>query len=291
MGFSASWLRWGCLYFAALGGASLLLFFLSESPVTAIPDAIYKIASEAYLPSVPLFALVGVVLARGGGPGRLIRLAQAWTGWIPGGASLATILTCAFFTAITGASGVTILALGGLLFPVLLAARHSDKFGLGLLTASGSVGLLFPPSIPVILYAVRGQIGYGELFLAGLLPGILLLSLLAGYAMFQVRDQWVDRPRFDLREAVAATRVAWGDILLPVLVVWAIFGGYLTIVGASALAALWAVILEVGVHRTLGFRKGLPAALRGDVFPGGSFGRGHRDGFRLVRVPGLGPDP
>ena len=99
-----------------------------------------------------------------------------------------------------------------------------------------------------------------KLFLAGLLPGILLLSLLAGYCMFQVRDQWADRPRFDLREAVAATRIAWGDILLPVLVVWAIFGGYLTIVGASALAALWALILEVGVHRTLGLRKGLPAA-------------------------------
>ncbi|MCJ7627016.1 MAG: TRAP transporter large permease subunit [Longimicrobiales bacterium] len=250
----------GMPLFAALGGASLLLFFLSEVPVTSIPDAIYEIASEAYLPSIPLFALVGVVLARGGGPQRLIRLAQAWTGWLPGGASLATIVACAFFTAITGASGVTILALGGLLFPVLLAARHSEKFGLGLLTASGSVGLLFPPSIPVILYAVRGQISFVKLFLAGLLPGILLLSLLAGFCMFQVRDQWADRPRFDLREAVAATRIAWGDILLPVLVVWAFFGGYLTIVGAAALAALWALILEVGVHRTLGLRKGLPSA-------------------------------
>jgi tripartite ATP-independent transporter DctM subunit len=106
---------------------------------------------------------------------------------------------------------------------------------------------------------VKGQIWYGELFLAGLLPGILLLALLAAFSMSRVRDQWAHRPRFDLREALAATRVAWGDLLLPVLIVGGLFGGYLGIVEAAALAALWAVVLEVGIHRTLGFRKGLLA--------------------------------
>jgi len=249
----------GMPLFAALGGAALLLFFLSEGPVTSISEAIYRITTEAALPSIPLFALAGVVLAKGKGPDRLIRLVRAWTGWIPGGASVATILACAFFTAITGASGVTILALGGLLLPVLLAADHSEKFGLGLLTASGSVGLLFPPSIPVILYAVRGQVWYGELFAAGILPGILLLTLLAAFSTTQVRHQWSERPRFDAKEAWAATRVAWGDILLPVLIAWAILGGYMTIVETSALAALWAVTLEVGIHRNLSPKKGLPA--------------------------------
>jgi tripartite ATP-independent transporter DctM subunit len=147
---------------------------------------------------------------------------------------------------------------------VLVAAKHNEEFSLGLLTASGSVGLLFPPSIPVVLYAVRGSyrgaaLTPDELWLAGLVPGILLLLLLGGYSVLQVRDQWGERPRFDLGEALSATRVAWGDLLIPVLVVGAIFGGFTTIVEASALVALWAIILEAGIHRTMGVRKGLPA--------------------------------
>lgn len=249
----------GMPLFAALGGAALLLFFLEGLPVSSVSYATYQVVSAALLPSIPLFALAGVVLARGGAPKRLVRFAQAWSGWIPGGASVATILACAFFTAISGASGVTILALGGLLIPVLLAAHHTEKFSLGLLTASGSVGLLFPPSIPVILYAVKGDVYFKHLFLAGVVPGILLLVLLAGFSVFQVRHRWGTRPSFDLREALGATRVASGDILLPILVLVAIWGGFMSLVGAAALAAFWAVLLEAGIHRTMGLRKGLPA--------------------------------
>jgi len=254
----------GMPLFAALGGAALLLSYLMGGPVTGIVDATYQIVSEPLLPSIPLFALAGVVLAAGGSPKRLIRLARAWTGWAPGGASVAAILTCAFFTAITGASGVTILALGGLLLPVLLAAHHSERFSLGLLTASGSVGLL-PLSIPVILYAVRGgmqgaPLGLDELILAGVVPGALLLVLLSAFSVYQVRSQWAQRPVFDLREAVTATRAAWGDLLLPILVVVGLFGGFLKPLEVAALVALWAIILEAGVHKTLGFRKGLPEA-------------------------------
>jgi tripartite ATP-independent transporter DctM subunit len=257
----------GMPLFAALGGAALLLFFLQPGGTVSTPmDWTYQIVSEELLPSIPLFAMAGVILARGGAPKRLIALMRAWTDWVPGGASVAAILACAFFTAITGASGVTILALGGLLFPVLVAAQHSERFSLGLLTASGSVGLLFPPSIPVILYAVRGSsmeapLGYEELFLAGFVPGLLLLAMLGGFSLFRVREQWSQRPSFKLGRALSATRRAWGDILLPVLVVTAVFGGFLNIVEASALAALWALILEVGVHGTLGLRRGLPGAL------------------------------
>lgn len=258
----------GMPLFAALGGVALLLFFLQPGGSVTFPlDYTYQIVAEPLLPSIPLFALAGVVLARGGAPERLIRLVRAWTGWIPGGASVATILACAFFTAITGASGVTILALGGLLFPVLRAAHHTEKFSLGLLTASGSVGLLFPPSIPVILYAVRGSsinagVGWKQLFLAGFLPGVLLIALLSAFSVFQVRGRWAERPSFDMREALAATRVAWGDVLLPIMVLVAIFGGFMAMVEAAALAALWAIVLEGGVHRTVGIRRGLPAAFR-----------------------------
>lgn len=248
----------GMPLFAALGGASLVLFFLAGGPLTSVPDGVRRITSENLLPSIPLFALAGIVLARGGGPERLIRLVTAWTAWIPGGASVATIMACAFFTAITGASGVTILALGGLLLPVLLAARHHERFSLGLLTASGSVGLLFPPSIPIILYGIKGQVFWGSLFTAAFLPGILLLILLGGFSVFQVRGQWSNRPPFDLREAATATRLAWGDLLLPFLIVIPFCAGFLQLVDTAALAALWVLVLEVGIHRTVGLRRGLP---------------------------------
>jgi tripartite ATP-independent transporter DctM subunit len=251
----------GMPLFAVMGGAALLLFFLSDVVLTSVPDATYQIVSKAVLPSIPLFALAGVALARGGAPDRLVGLMRAWTGWIPGGTSIATILGCAFFTAITGASGVTILALGGILFPILLASHHKEPFSLGLLTASGSVGLLFPPSVPVILYAVTGLVPLNRLFLAGLLPGILLLLLLAGFSVSHSKETLGHRPHFDIREAAAATRRAWGDLLLPVLIVVALFGGFMTPVEIAALAALWAIVLETGIHRTLDIRSGLSGVM------------------------------
>ena len=250
----------GMPLFAALGGAALLLYFLAGLPAVSVAYDTYSIASAYYLPSIPLFALTGTILARGGAPKRLIRFAQAWTSWIPGGAAVATVLACAFFTAISGASGVTILALGGLLLPVLLAAKNTEGFSLGLLTASGSVGLLFPPSIPVILYAIKSQVHFKELFLAGFVPGLLLLALLAGFSVFQVRNLWGERPAFDFREARAATVVALGDLLLPIIVVLVLFQAWMTIVGAAALAAFGAIVLECGVHRSLDLKKGLPRA-------------------------------
>lgn len=250
----------GMPLFAALGGASLLLYFMAGVPTVSVAYDAYTIASAYYLPSIPLFALVGTILARGGAPKRLVRFAQAWTSWIPGGAAVATVLACAFFTAISGASGVTILALGGLLLPVLIAAHNTERFGLGLLTASGSVGLLFPPSIPVILYAIKGQVHFKELFLAGVVPGVILLALLAGFSVSQVKHLWRDRPAFDFREARAATAVASGDLVLPIIVVVVLFKGWMTIVGVAALAAFGAIILECVVHRSLDLRNGLPKA-------------------------------
>lgn len=247
----------GMPIYAVLGGSALLLFFLADVPVAAVPAETYRIVTQPVLPSIPLFALAGVVFARGGAPKRLLRLVDAWTRWMPGGALVATIGACACFTALTGASGVTILALGGLLLPVLIGSRHGERFSLGLLTASGSVGLLFPPSLPVILYGVYGAVPIDRLFLAALVPGLLLLVALAAFGIVSSKSQAPERGRFDAREALAATWGARGDLALPVLVVAGLFGGIMTLVELSALAALWAILLEVALHRSLPLKDGL----------------------------------
>jgi len=247
----------GMPLYAVLGGTALLLFHLAQVPLAAVPAETYRIVTQPVLPSIPLFALAGVVLARGGSPERLVRLVRAWTGWIPGGIPIATILACAFFTAITGASGVTILALGGLFLPILVAAKHQERFSLGLLTASGSVGLLFPPSLPVILYAVFGRVPIDRLFVSALLPGLLLLLVLGAFSVVSGAGDRAARVKFDLREAGGATLGAWGDLLLPLLIVVGLFGGFMTLVEVSALTALLAIVLETAIHRKVSLRAGL----------------------------------
>ncbi len=251
----------GMPLYAVLGGVGLLLFFASGVTTAAVPAETYRIVTQPVLPSIPLFALAGVVLAAGGAPRRLVRLVQAWTGWMPGGASIATILGCAVFTAMTGASGVTILALGALLLPVLMTAHQDERYSLGLLTASGSIGLLFPPSLPVILYGVYGRVGIDRLFLAALVPGLLLLVVTALYGLVKARRSEVARPPFDMGEALAATWAAKADLILPVLVLVGLFGGFLTLVEVAAFAALWAILVETVFHRELDLRRKLPAAM------------------------------
>jgi len=251
----------GMPLYAVLGGAALLLFFAAEIPIAAIPAESYRIVTQPVLPSIPLFALAGSVLAAGGAPQRLVRLVQAWTRWLPGGPSLTTVLACAIFTALTGASGVTILALGSLLLPVLVAVKHQEKFGIGLLTASGSVGLLFPPSLPVILYGVYGRVAIDRLFIAAFVPGMLLLALLAVFSLYKGRHRNLERAPFDLREVVAATWAAKGYLLLPAVLLLGLFGGYLTLVETAALTALWAILLETLFHRELHWRRELPRVM------------------------------
>ena len=195
----------GMPIFASLGGAGLLLFYAAEIPIAALPAETYRIITQPVLPSIPLFALAGTVLAHGGAPQRLVRFVQAWTSWLPGGAALATVIGCAIFTAITGASGVTILALGGLLLPILIAAQNEKEFGIGLLTASGSVGLLFPPSLPVILYGIYGFVAIDRLFLAGMVPGILLVLILAIYSILKGKKISREKNRFDVKALMQAT--------------------------------------------------------------------------------------
>lgn len=251
----------GMPLYAVLGGAGLLLFFTMDIPIAAVSAETYRIVTQPVLPSIPLFALAGSVLAAGGAPQRLVRLVQAWTGWLPGGVVLSTVIGCAIFTAITGASGVTIIALGGLLLPVLMASKFDRRFSIGLLTASGSVGLLLPPSLPVILYGIYGHVAIDQLFIAGLVPGLLLILMLSTYSVYRSRAQKNPRPPFDLNEALKATWMSRGDLILPLLIFVGLFGGFLTVVETAAFTALWAILLEVVIHRQLDLRRKLPAAM------------------------------
>ncbi len=241
----------GVPVFVTLGGAALILFWGMGQPIAAIPLDHYRQVTNPSLPAIPLFTLAGYFLAEGGASKRLIRVFQAFVGPFRGGPAIVTALVCAFFTSFTGASGVTILALGGLLMPVLLAAKYSEDNALGLLTGAGSLGLLFPPCLPLILYAIVAKIPIGQIFLAGIIPGALMVGLTAWLGIRQGAKERSARPDFDWREARAAVWEAKWELLLPVIALVGIFGGFATVVEASALTALYAFIAETFIYHDL----------------------------------------
>jgi len=251
----------GMPLFAVLGGVSLVLLHSASIPLAALAAETYRTFTHPVLPSIPLFAFAGSILSAGGAPQRLVRVVRAWTSWLPGGIAISTVCVSAFFTAVTGASGVTILALGGMLLPVLIASQYRQRFSMGLLTASGSVGLLFPPSLPVILYGVYGHVPIDKMFMGALLPGILLIVLLAGFSIYQEHVRVVSRQSFDMREALGATWEAKGDLLLPAMVVFGLFSGIFTLVETAAFVAIWALLLETIVHKKIRIRTELPQTL------------------------------
>ena len=251
----------GMPLFAVLGGVSLVLLHSASIPLAALSAETYRTFTHPVLPSIPLFAMAGSILAAGGAPQRLVRVVRSWTSWLPGGIAISTVCVSALFTAVTGASGVTILALGGMLLPVLIASQYRQKFSMGLLTASGSVGLLFPPSLPVILYGVYGHVPIDKMFMGALLPGILLILLLAGYSIYQDHVGVTSRGSFDIREALRATWAAKGDLLLPALVVFGLFSGIFTLVETAAFVAIWAILLETIIHKKIRIRTELPKTL------------------------------
>lgn len=244
---------------AVIGGVAAILFMAGGAPPTAVLVETYALAVSPTLAAVPLFSLAGFLLAEGRASARLVRLFRATFGWLPGGVAAVTALLCAFFSAFTGGSGVTILALGGLLLPVLIEEGYPARFSLGLITASGALGLLFPPSLPLILYGVVAQAPIEALFLGGLLPGLLMTGLIAGWGVRAGRQAGLPRRPFEARAAIAALREAKWELLLPVLVLAAIFSGAATLVESAALAALYALVVESAVHRELDAR-GLLAA-------------------------------
>ncbi|REJ84732.1 MAG: C4-dicarboxylate ABC transporter permease [Acidobacteria bacterium] len=243
--------------FVAIGGAALLLFLADGIPAAAIPVETYRLSVSPTLAAIPLFTLTGFVLAEGRASQRLLDVFRGLVGWIPGGTAVVCAVVCAFFTVFTGGSGVTILALGGLLFQALQEDRYRDRFSLGLLTASGSLGLLLPPALPLILYGIVAEISIEDLFVGGILPGLLLVLLIA---LWGLREGLVNRARrtpFDGRTAVVAIWRAKWELALPVVILVAIFGGYTTVVEASALAAAYVLFTQIFVHREIGIGRDL----------------------------------
>ncbi len=250
----------GAPIYTAMGGLAMLLFFGKPLPVpiTAVPAETYRIVASPTLPTIPLFTLAGYLLAEGGASRRLVALFRTWFGWVPGGTAAAAVLVCAFFTTFTGASGVTILALGGLLLPILLKAGYPNRFAIGLIAASGSIGLLFPPSLPVILYGVVSHEPIDQLYVAGAVPGALLIGLLMLLCLTVALRHGVRRETLDARAALGAVWKARFEVLLPVLILVGIFGGFMTIFEAAAFTAAYAFLIEVVIHRDLHIVRDVP---------------------------------
>jgi tripartite ATP-independent transporter DctM subunit len=250
----------GTPLFAILGGAAALLFMRDGvTPATVLIET-YSLSVSPTLPAIPLFTLAGFLLAEGHASERLLRVFRAWFGWIPGGTAVVCAVLCSFFTVFTGGSGVTILALGGVLFPALLKDGYREKFALGLLTASGSLGLLLPPALPLILYAVVAQIPIEDIFIGGILPGILLTSMVAAWGVREGIQSGAGRYPFRAGEAGASLWAAKWELAIPVLVLVAMFSGLATAVESAALTALYALIVQAAIHRDLSLRSDLPRA-------------------------------
>src|SRR3989441_11519681 len=173
----------GAPVFVVMAGYALLLFYLAGTPVASVPAETFRLVVSPTLPAIPLLTVAGYVLAEGGASRRLVRAAQGWFGWMPGGLAVMAAFVCALFTTFTGASGVTILALGGIILPALVSEGYPEGFSLGLVTASGSLGLLFPPSLPVILYGVVAGVAIDHLYIGGLVPGLLMIVVVAAYGV------------------------------------------------------------------------------------------------------------
>jgi C4-dicarboxylate transporter DctM subunit len=252
----------GAPIFVTLGGAALILLWGNDIPIEVMPIRHYQQVTNPSLPAIPMFTLAGYLLAEGGAARRLVRVFQALVGHFRGGAAIATVLVCAFFTSFTGASGVTILALGGLLMPALLSARYSEKNALGLLTGSGSIGLLFPPCLPIILYAIIAKIEINDMFLGGILPGILMVVAASIWGIFQSpKIPKNEMMHFSWREAGSALWDAKWELLLPAVACAALFSGYATAVEASAVTALYAFVVESLVYRDLSITRDLPRVM------------------------------
>lgn len=238
----------GAPIFAILGGVALVSYWATSIPIAAMAVSHYSLVVNPSLPAIPLFTLAGYILADGGASRRLVRVFDSLVGTMRGGPAIVTALACAFFTTFTGGSGVTILALGGLLLPILLNAKYSERNALGFLTGAGALGILFPPCLPLILYAVAAGVDVSDLFLAGIIPGTLLLGLTVILGRFQQPAVPVTTA-FNRTEARLALLAAKWELLLPVVICVLLFGGFATAVEAAAMTVVYAFVSEVVVHR------------------------------------------
>ncbi len=251
----------GAPLFVVIATSAMLGFSASGISLSVVPIEIFGIAEMPILLAIPLFTFAGYVLSESQAPVRLVRLTSALLGWVPGGLAIVSIAACAFFTAFTGASGVTIIALGAVLYPALREAGYNEQFNLGLVTSAGSLGLLFAPSLPLILYGVVAEVSIDDLFLAGILPGLLMMFVMSVYSLWVNRANRTPLSDFSPAELWAAIRDAAWEIPLPVVVLGGIYSGYFAVSEAAAVTAVYVVIVEVLILRDIPIRK-LPEIMR-----------------------------
>ena len=258
----------GTPLFAVILAVALIGFYHIGVDLSVITIEIYRIADTPLLMALPLFTLAGYIMGESNTSQRLVRLTHVFLGWMPGGLAIVALVTCALFTAFTGASGVTIVALGALLYPALKQSQYSEKFSLGLVTTSGSLGLLFPPSLPLILYGIIAQqmntgqdVTISNLFKAGLLPGILMVVLLSCWSLWATRNNFEPKSPFSGKEAISALLEAAWEIPLPLFVLIGVYGGFLTISEVAAVTAIYIIVVEVFIYREIKLSR-LPAIMR-----------------------------
>ncbi len=258
----------GAPLFAIIASSALIGFHGADIDLSVIAIEIYRIVDTPVLIAIPLFTFAGYVLGESKASERLVRLTDALLGWMPGGLAVVSLFACAFFTALTGASGATIIALGAILYPAMKQAGYSERFNLGLITSSGSLGLLFPPSIALILYGVIAQqmdldqpVAINDLFVAGLLPGMLMLALLVAWSMYKAVDEKIPTTAFDAGKLKSALRESMWEMPLPVILVGGIYSGYFAVSEAAAVAVMYVLIVDVLILREISFKQ-LPKIMR-----------------------------
>ena len=260
----------GAPLFAVIAASALWGFFQQDVSLSVVAIEIYRLTEMPVLTAIPLFTFAGYLLGESKAPQRLVRITDALLGWMPGGLAIVALIACALFTAFTGASGVTIVALGALLYPALKKAGYSTHFNLGLITTSGSLGLLFAPSLPLILYGVVAQqlaldipVSIDDLFLAGIIPGTIMLVALSIYSAIQPREKAAieNKPKFDAKEAVAAIKDTAWEAPLPVIVLGGIYGGFIAVSEAAAITAFYVLLVTVVIRREISLKK-LPIVMR-----------------------------
>jgi C4-dicarboxylate transporter DctM subunit len=251
----------GAPLFAVIGAGALAGFQREGVDLSVVAIEFFGLSETPVLVAIPLFTFAGFLLSAGQAPARLVRLSQALLGWLPGGLALIALVACALFTAFTGASGVTIIALGALLYPALAQAGYDERFNLGLITASGSLGLLFAPSLPLILYGIVAEASIDDLFLAGVLPGILMIVLLGAYCFWCSRKLRYAATERSWATAWTAIWAARWDLPLPIVVLGGIYGGYFAVSEAAAVTALYVVLIELVVLREVPWRD-IPRIMR-----------------------------
>lgn len=251
----------GTPLFIVMGLFGLVAFYFSGVESSAVIIELYRLASSPTILTIPLFTFSGYIIAESNAPKRIFKAINELLCWVPSGVAFVSLLVCAFFTAFTGASGVTIIALGGILYPILRDEKYSENFSLGLITTSGSLGLLFPPSLPIILYGIVSNVDIDKIFMAGIIPGFLLIFVLSFYSYLK-RPKTEVKKKFDFLVVKKSMYDARYELPLPFLILFFIYGGITTVTEAATIVTLYTFIVEVLILKDVSIKTDMPKIIK-----------------------------